>query len=31
MDNSASCLNYISKASHGSNSYFFVLQVHKFV
>jgi hypothetical protein len=31
MDNSATCLNYISKASHGSNSYFFVLQVHKFV
>jgi hypothetical protein len=30
MDNSATCLNYISEASHGSNSYFFVLQVHKF-
>jgi hypothetical protein len=29
MDNNASCLNYISEASHGSNSYFVLLQVHK--
>jgi hypothetical protein len=29
MENNASCLNYISEASHGSNSYFVLLQVHK--
>jgi hypothetical protein len=29
MDNNASCLNYISEASHSSNSYFVLLQVHK--
>jgi hypothetical protein len=29
MENNASCLNYISEASHGSSSYFLLLQVHK--